>query len=678
MNFRIADTFIASLDKLTSQEQKAVKTTVVDLQLNPAHPALSLHRIDGKDPDFWSVRVNRDIRLIIHKRGSDFLVAYVDHHDDAYRWAERRKLERHPATGAMQLVEIRETVEEIVIRPKGKSAEPPLFDNLSKAEIMAFGVPADWVEDVRAATESTLFDVLPHLPQEAAEALLKLATGETPEKPAPVEDPFAHPDAARRFRLLTNQEELERALDFPWDRWGVFLHPDQRRTVERDFSGPARVSGSAGTGKTIVALHRAAHLARKSEGRVLLTTFSPALANALRLKLDTLVGNEPEVRGRIEVATLADAVRSLHAAWFGEPDIVTPGDLRASLMRAAEADTLIPSRFLLGEWTDVVDAWQIRTWEDYRDARRLGRKTRLGAKQREVLWALFEGVRADLSSAGQSTWADVFGRVSAAIEGGREAPWRFAVVDEAQDLAVPDARLLAAIGAGRPNALFFAGDLGQRIFQQPFSWKSLGIDVRGRSLTLKVNYRTSHQIRLAADRLLPPAIADIDQNAEGRGGTVSLFAGPPPEIQTFSSREEEAEAVGSFVRSLLNDGFKAREIGIFVRSDAELDRARDAVATAQAEAALLTTEAEPEADRVAIGTMHLAKGLEFRAVAVMACDDDALPQQDRVEAITDEGDLDEVYATERHLLYVACTRARERLLVTGVDPASEFLDDVIV
>lgn len=297
MNFRIADTFTSSLARLTTQEQKAVKTTAFDLQMNVSAPGLSFHKLDrAKDANFWSVRVNQDIRLIVHRTGSSLLLAYVDHHDAAYQWAERRKLERHPTTGAMQLVEVRERVEEVaVVRPVAMAepaatpaAKPRLFDNLRKVELMGFGVPEDWAEDVRAATEDTLFDVIAHLPQEAQEALLKLAVGERPEPlvATPIEaDPFAHPDAQRRFRVLTNVEELERALDYPWERWAVFLHPDQRQFVERAYSGPARVSGTAGTGKTVVALHRAVHLARRNPGaRVLLTTFSKALANALKVK----------------------------------------------------------------------------------------------------------------------------------------------------------------------------------------------------------------------------------------------------------------------------------------------------------------------------------------------------------------------------------------------------------
>ncbi|MGY3420329.1 mRNA-degrading endonuclease RelE of RelBE toxin-antitoxin system [Bradyrhizobium sp. F1.13.4] len=382
MEFRIADTFSDSLSRLTAQEQKAVKTTAFDLQMNPSSPGLSFHKLDrAKDANFWSVRVNADVRLIVHRTASSLLLAYVDHHDDAYKWAERRKIERHPTTGAMQLVEIRERIQEVeIVRPK-EAAEPKvaptplpkpkLFDNLRKFELMAFGVPEEWVNDVRAATEDSLFDTIKHLPQEAQEALLKLAVGEKPEPspPAPVEaDPFAHPDAQRRFRVLTNVEELRRALDYPWEKWAVFLHPSQAALVERSYSGPARVSGSAGTGKTIVALHRAVRLARANpQAHVLLTTFSKALANALRVRLATLIGNEPTIAGRITVKAVPDVGYGLYSERFAQPSIAAPELIKDLLVKAAEqvGGHKFSSHFLFGEWSDVVDAWQLKSWEGY-------------------------------------------------------------------------------------------------------------------------------------------------------------------------------------------------------------------------------------------------------------------------------------------------------------------------
>jgi hypothetical protein len=686
MEFRIADTFTAVLARLNGAEQKAVKTTAFDLQLNASAPGLRFHRLDrARDPNFWSVRVNDDIRLIVHRTATSLLLCYVGHHSTAYTWAERRKIERHPVTGAAQLVELPERVEIARVPVAAVSpaiAKPPLFAGVPDAALLGYGVPPEWVDAVRRANEDSLFDIADHLPQEAAEALLNLATGTTPEIPPPTPaevDPFAHPDAQRRFRVLTNLEELERALNYPWEKWTVFLHPAQRRLVERTYSGPARMSGSAGTGKTIVALHRTFWLARcNPDARVLLTTFSKPLANALKTRLRYLIGNDPDTADRIAVHPITGIGYELYSAAFGQPNLAPPSLIDA-LLRQVAAEVQghrFTLRFLAGEWREVVDAWQIKRWEDYRNVARLGRKTRIGGAQREVLWSIFQQVRAGLAERHAVTWADLFARVVENVAAGGKPPFDFAVVDEAQDVGVAELRFLAALGAGRPDGLFFAGDLGQRIFQQPFSWLSLGVDVRGRSHTLHINYRTSHQIRAQADRLLPSSIADVDGNAENRRGTVSVFNGPAPQIEILADADEEAEAVGRWVADRIAEGVESHEIGIFVRSSAQLRRARSAAKQSGVPVVELSDKVETTPGRLSIGTMHLAKGLEFRAVAVMACDDEVLPLQERIEAVADDADLEDVYNTERHLLYVACTRARDHLLVTGVKPASEFLDDL--
>jgi mRNA-degrading endonuclease RelE of RelBE toxin-antitoxin system len=700
MEFRIADTFTTSLARLNGAEQKAVKTTAFDLQLNLSNPGLRFHRLERpRDPNFWSVRVNEDVRLIVHRTPTSVLLCYVGHHDTAYAWAERRRIERHPTTGAAQLVELPERVEHITIPAAVAAApthKPLLFAGITDDALLGYGVPTAWLDEVRRTDEDTLFDIAERLPQEATEALLTLATGGTPKiSIAPeyrsdvalsidratflaVVDPFNHPDAQRRFRVITNIEELERALDYPWDKWAVFLHPAQRRLVDRDYNGPARISGSAGTGKTIVALHRAVDLARRHpQARVLLTTFSKALANALRIRLRTLTGNEPEIAERIAVHPVTGIGYDLYTAAFGQPNIAPPALIETLLRQAAaevEGHRFAP-RFLIGEWREVVDAWQLASWEDYRDVARLGRKTRIGGKQREILWSIFGRVRAGLAERKAVTWPDLFGRVTTRIAADK-SPFDFVVVDEAQDVGVAALRFLASLAANRPDGLFFAGDLGQRIFQQPFSWRSLGVDVRGRSYALRINYRTSHQIRAQADRLLPSTLADVDGNAEDRRGTVSVFNGPPPAVETFDDPEQEAEGIGKWLAARIGEGVQPHEIGVFVRSNRELRRARNAVKRVDVQAIELTDRIEVTPGKVSIGTMHLAKGLEFRAVAVMACDDEVIPLQERIENVADEADLEDVYNTERHLLYVACTRARDHLLVTGVSPTSEFLEDL--
>lgn len=692
MMFRIADTFRASLGKLTNDEQKAAKNTAFDLQMDPSQPGMKFHKLDrAKDKNFWSVRVNRDVRIIVHRTDASMLLCYVDHHDKAYDWAERRKLERHPKTGAAQLVKIRERVETITVpeyvapAAPAESANHPLFADTADSELLGYGVPEEWLGDVKAADEDQLLSLVDHLPEEAGEALLELATGGNPEPvsvAAESDDPFDHPDAQRRFSVMANHEELERALDFPWDRWSVFLHPTQRELVAKEFNGPARVSGSAGTGKTVVALHRAVHLTRQfPESRVLLTTFSRTLANLLKVKLRRLVGNEPHLAERIDVEALDDvggrlAERNLDRKGVASDDQVKAfiGEELNDLKLADE----FSERFVWTEWREVVDAWQLSDWADYRDVARLGRKTRLPESKRESLWTVYAAVIRRLESANLRTQNGMFARLADHLSTRDQQPYDFSVVDEAQDISVQQLRFLAALAGGQANGLFFAGDLGQRIFQSPFSWKSLGVDIRGRSRTLRINYRTSHQIRRCADHLLAPELSDVDGNAETRKGVVSVFNSPPPIVELFDSDTDEISYVTSYLTELASGGTELSEIGIFVRSEVLFDRVEQAVSRAGLNYQILGADMKLQADRVAVCTMHLAKGLEFRAAIVMACDEEMLPFKDRIERVGDEADLKEVYDTERHLLYVACTRARDQLLVTAVEPASEFLEDLLM
>ncbi|GLE95994.1 DNA helicase [Pseudomonas aeruginosa] len=685
MDFRIADTFTDSLARLTGEEQKAVKMTAFDLQLNPASPGMSFHKLDkAKDKNFWSVRVSSDIRIIVHRSDSSLLLCYVDHHDKAYAWAERRKLETHPKTGAAQLVEIRETVQEVLvpIYVQQKPGVVPLFSSVPDDELLSYGVPPEWLADVNQATEDSLLTLADHLPAEAAEALLELATGGKPRIPdflAEQKNPFDHPDAQRRFRVMADVEELQRALDCPWEKWTVFLHPEQRQLVERDYSGPARVSGSAGTGKTVVALHRAAVLVRANpEARVLLTTFSDTLANALQAKLKWLLSNEPRLAERIDVYSLEAIGLRLYKSRIGAVSVASREQIRSLIDAASQVvgGHKFSLHFLLTEWEQVVDSWQLKGWEAYRDVARLGRKTRLPEAQRKVLWSIFERVQIELKALNLVTMSEVFTTLAAKVAESGKVIFDHAIVDEAQDIGVAHLRFLAAIGGSRPNALFFAGDLGQRIFQQPFSWKSLGVDVRGRSRTLRINYRTSHQIRLQADRLLGPTVTDVDGITEDRSDTVSIFNGPQPTVHVLRTVRDEIESVATWIRARAQAGYVPHEFGVFVRSAAQVDRASQAVAAAGLPFKVLDEHVDTEIGYVSIGTMHLAKGLEFRAVVVMACDDEVIPLQERIETVGDDADLQEVYDTERHLLYVACTRARDELVVTSVSPASEFLDDL--
>jgi hypothetical protein len=724
MHFRIAKTFTDSLARLTGQEQKAAKTTSFDLQVDPSHPSLKFHRVEtSKDANFWTVRVNAAIRLVVHKTGESLLLCYVAHHDAAYDWAARRRIETHPRTGAAQIVELRETWEavasELPTGPDGLRHEdsvrfyPPLFLSLTAEQILSVGVPEAWVDAVQNASELNFFDIAEHLPDEANEALLDYAaTGvlTVPEAPGPVEsagagagmsggasgdggaafgaggaggavDPFDHPDARRRFRVVEDLDVLRQALEYPWEKWTVFLHPAQQKVVDRRFGGPARVSGSAGTGKTVVALHRAVALARRyPEARVLLATFSKPLADSLRDKLGRLIDPRAGVARRITIGHLDGVAHGLYESALGrKPNIASTAQVESALRRAAAAlgETRFSERFLLAEWRNVVDAWQLRDWAAYRDVQRLGRKTRIGGKQREALWALFARAQAVLRERNLVTWAEAVAEVAAYHGARADKPFAHAVIDEAQDIAIAQLRFLRALVPDGPDDLFFAGDLGQRIFQQPFSWLSQGVDIRGRAVSLSVNYRTSHQIRRTADQFLPMQVRDVDGYAESRKGTVSVFDGPPPEVVLLDDEAAEIAHVGAWIAKVREAGAAAGEIGVFVRAEAQLHRARRAVRAAGCEAVTLKERVAAVDGGVVATTMHLAKGQEFKAVAVMACDDELLPLQARLETASEEADLEEVFETERHLLYVALTRARDSALVTGVAPGSEFVSDLL-
>ena len=669
MAFRIADTFSDSLVKLTGQEQKAVKTAAFDLQLNPDHPGLSMHRVDrARDKFFWTARVNRDIRLVVHKKDGDTLLAWVGHHDDAYRWAETRRIDTHPKTGAAQIVEIRETVEEIIV-PKYVEEEvqlPRIFAEEPDDVLLSWGVPEDWLETVRELTEETVLDVAARLPMEAGEALVQAATGTRPKALEFASDPFAHPDASRRFKVLETETELAAALDAPWEKWTTFLHPAQREFVERDFSGPARVVGSAGTGKTIVALHRAVRLAKeKSTARVLLTTFNQRLVANLQSKIDLL--GDAATRGRISVSTLYDVGLEEAKRNGISFDLVGDAELHAIIGQCLDkTQSSLSKEFVSEEWALIIDAWGILDFETYLNLPRLGRRVRLAASKREEAWGVFECIRSKLEAAEKMTKPQLMHTLSRAIPRGADKPFDHVIVDEAQDLSVDELTLLAALGGTSPNGLFFAGDIGQRIFRPPFPWKATGVEIQGRSRTLRLNYRTTEQIRRSSDLLLPTSITEGDGNEERRDGVVSLFEGQAPDIQIFEGAEVEERAVTSWIANLINGGFAGKEIACLARSHHVLERCK--------KVRLLVGEGGQEIECL---DMHDAKGLEFRAVAILGCDDGVIPDEERLLLAKDEAALDEIMATERHLLYVAFSRARERVWLSSSGTPSEFVLDLL-
>ena len=677
MNFIIANTFISSLSRLAEQAQNLIKKAAFELQLAPEHPSFQLHRLDrAVDHNFWSARVNLDLRIILYRDTDNLVLCYAAHHQEAYRWSQNRRFEVHPYTHAIQLVEIEEHVEEIVKYVQRET--PLLFSHYDSDYLLALGVPEEWLDAVFHTDEEHLDRVLERLPQEAAERLFKLACGEPVPRPVTVtETPFAHPDAQRRFRVIDNQQELRQALEYPWEQWIVFLHPTQRGVVERRYSGPARIAGAAGTGKSVVALHRAAMLARSApQGRILLTTFSKTLAARLSQNADLLLGSDAPERARIDIVHLHKLARDQWVNTLKRKFAFISAKRFNELLEAAIAKASVTEyspAFLKAEWEAIVNFRGIDNEETYLHASRKGRGTRLGVRQRRAIWRVFAEFLAVLEEKHYMTWERLCFRVATELA---EQPPLYAqvIADEAQDLGPAEFRLLRTLVAPGDNDLFLCGDAGQRIYQPRFSWKAAGIDVRGRATRLTVNYRTTEQIRRFADTLLPTA---LDEDGDGKlepRASISLLKGPPPEVGGYATVAEEIAGVARRLRELTAGGFAPRDLAIFCRSETRLkERAEAALQQCGLVGHYLSDDAPPTDAQVSLGSMHRAKGLEFKVVIVMGCDDEMLPRASVLSEMVDEADRAVFIEQDRQLLYVACTRARERLFVTYSGEPSRFL-----
>ncbi len=689
--FFLADTFQNSLSRLNVLEQKIAKTAAFDLQMNSSSPALNCHRISKiKDKNFWSARVNRDIRIIFHKTGESTLLCFVAHHDDAYKWAEKRKIEIHPVTGAAQMVEIREKIKEIEINSYKRLDKPEIsptnrpLSTFTDNELLKFGVPSEWIQDLTNASENQLLEIASHLPGEAGEAIINLAIGKIPEQSTCISpeniNPLEHPDAKRRFALLSNNQQLQTALKYPWEKWITFLHPAQKNLVEKKFNGHTKVLGSAGTGKTVIAIHRAVHIVRENENiRVLITTFSKPLVNLIVDKLKCMLAGEPELFERIDVLTINELGKKLFLSCEGFlPNLISNEDIESLIISHAPKDLreIYGSRFVIKEFINVVDQHNINDWDTYKKDPRLGMNSRLNESKRQKFWPGFEKVKESLKLKKVVTYNQLFFKLSEVLKKNSINPYQHVIVDECQDISPSQLNFLSNLVITSKNPILFVGDLGQRIFQSPFSWSHYGFDVRGRSYTLNVNYRTTEEIRNKLDKLLDSKSEDVDGIIQQRRNTISLLNGKEPEIINFDNNELEQEAISKWIIAHQKKGIKPNEFGIFVRSENEICRAINALNKAKLPFSKLEKKDLKLPKKAILSTMHLSKGLEFKAVIVMACDENVIPNHLRIKDAENENELKEIYSRERYLLYVACTRARDFLLISSSRTSSEFIEDL--
>ena len=699
----ISNDFLGAFARLPQGVQSKVSKFLTNFQRDPTATGIHYERITGaRDPHLRSVRIDEAWRGIVLKpeQGNVFLLLWVDRHDDAYAWASRHRCAINAATGAIQVFET-VAVEEVEAAPAPRATPPApaLFAHLPDQELTLLGVPAELLPAVRQLRSEEALDALqPSLPAEAYEGLFLVAAGESVEqilaereaarRPAVDTADFAaalnSADSQARFVVVDNETELAAVLNASLAQWRVFLHPSQRRLVEGIKSGPVRVLGGAGTGKTVVAMHRAKWLAEHAlsdNQKVLFTTFTRNLAVDIQANLSELCS--PRTLARIDVIHLDAWVRRFLRQRHYEYDIVWDYDepLWELAMALKPAEVKVPARFYREEWQRIVQPQGIETLEDYQRASRVGRGTTLGRADRIKVWPVFEEYRSRMIQARKKEVEDAYRDAAHLIAENRTGLLYAAViVDEAQDMGPQAFRLLRALAPAGPNDLFIVGDGHQRIYNRNrVVLAKCGIDIRGRSRQLRINYRTTEEIRRTAVALLEGyTVDDLDGGTDNQRGYKSLTHGQPPRHVPCASADEQADQIARRIREALDQQVPVSAICIVARTHAELDdldrrlRARSILSQR-----IRTDEAEARAtDAVRLATLHRVKGLEFEIVVAASVNDDLVPlpaaldTTDAVERATSE-------LEERSLLYVALTRARQQAYLFSYGQPSRFLGDAL-
>jgi superfamily I DNA/RNA helicase len=603
------------------------------------------------------------------------VLLHVDGHDEAYRWAAERRVSRNPDTGDIQVLATVESVTEAIKDvPHVEPQAPPLFDKYDDPYLLKLGVPADWLPAIRQVHNADqLLDAATRYPEagDVWDRLLRLANGDVvvPAIEKPVQ-PAVGDATGRPSWVVDELEELEQAKSQPWQEWERYLHPAQLELVQNEYNGPVKVTGAAGTGKTVVAIHRAAFLAHKGK-KVLLTSFVTTLCHHLRTQLESLCPKD--VLCNVTVLNIHRLALRLVREAGVEIEPADDTEIDKLIGEFAQVGGGFSSEFLKSEWKGVIRAQGILTAEEYMASQRTGRGSSLSAEQRRRVWEVFARILEELRNKGKVPYALVCRQAREFLEAGRiVSPFDAVIADEAQDLGQQEIRLLAALTAANPAGLMLVGDAGQRIYPGGYSLKALGINVSGRSKRLRVVYRTSEEIRRFAARISADSRDDLDGGSESSSDSFSLAKGTPPTLQGFATPEQQAAYIAKTLASLRDRGIADHEVGIFVRSN-KLANELISLLSKEGVRAIRLGDAE---EGVSVGTMHRAKGLEFRAVIIAYCQHGQIPNYAAIRE-ADVADQDAVRSLERQLLYVSATRARDELIVTWVGKPSEFLRPVL-
>lgn len=682
----LSDDFLRCFAVIPRDRQNAVLKFMAKFRENPTSPGINYEKInDAADPNVRSVRIDQNYRGIVLKpdRGDVYCLLWVAKHDDAYEWARRHKVAINPEAGNIQVFEAAHATAAAEV--PAVTARRGLFSKLKDRELVRLGVPEETIAQVRGVDSEDALDALQsQLPDDAYESLFMYAAGdsyealvrerELPERVDTLDFAAALTlDATKRhFVLITDDTDLEALLAAPLATWRVFLHPTQRKLVERDWNGPVRVLGGAGTGKTVVAMHRAVWLARHrhadAQGKpVLFTTFTRTLADDIRAHIAMIAS--PAERERIEVVNVDQWAVGILRRFGYKPQLLFDDRQRRTLWERALTrkpdDVDYPDSFYRAEFERVVLPQGCESADEYMRASRVGRGRQLTRADRQKLWPAFAEYRAQLRSANLREPEEAYrDALSLLRKDGVSLGLRSIVVDETQDLSPAALALLRAAVAPEANDMFLVGDAHQRIYKHRATLSKVGIDIRGRGRRLRINYRTTDEIRKwATARLANCSIDDLDGQPDTLVGYKSLTHGDAPDDGPIDSREAERNAISETLDRLDGEGIPDRNVCVVVRTNEEAIEYANWLSGIGRKALRLDRDVNDDQNvpGVRVATMHRVKGLEFDAVIIAGYrGPEALAKIHADDK--DAGVYVDTLTNERCLLHVAATRAKRYLM----------------
>lgn len=701
----ISRKFAEELSALARPIQKGVNGIYAKLSKNADGGGLNLESIQGATSNsIKSVRVNDNYRVVLHQDGKGtFTFLHIDTHDAAYAWATRNRFEVNRYTGEVQLYvidipEVRVAAEE---RKDAVESYGPFWKKPTDNELKRLGVPEEQIALVRSLKDDE--DILAHeqnFSQGVFDALLMLFDGKTPDevaqeleigkKPVAVDDvakAVEESDASQsQFAFASSEDELNAIRNAALAQWRIFLHPSQRKIVRKNVKGPIKVLGGAGTGKTVVAMHRAKFLLgnvfTKKTDRILFTTFTKNLCDDIRMLLGSIC-TEDEM-SRIDVCNL-DKWALEYVKVLGVD--VTPlyrEKQKLELMERAMlgiegADNWRPG-FFLRERANVVLPNEIDGLPAYLKVSRAGQGVRLSAAQKKVVWQVLEAYRLILTREKLMDFDEIAILAANQIRENGQHPYASVIVDEAQDFSAPALRLVAAISnntkdAPVPNSLMIVGDAHQRIYGKRAVLGKCGINVRGRSSKLRLNYRTTEKIRKRAVAILRGVtVDDLDGAQDDNKGFRSLVVGKEPIEVRYKTFDKEMDAiVETIVKWQKEDARTYSDYVVLARRQSDVESIAAALAERGLKPKQVKTDLtirESEKDRVRIATMHRAKGLEFAGVVVAEVNQGIWPLQPEEYKDMDPVAQKACDDSERSLLYVALSRAMKHAMIAGVGEIS--------